>query len=165
MKTLSKIAVGTVAAVGLGFAAVAFSQGHGMGYGPGGGPGMGMHGNGAGMHGYGAGMQGQHRFGGYGMASMDAQLTSLKTELKITENQTKVWEAFETSVRNQAKAMTDMHASMQAGQPTPDTHIGIMEQRLAGMKAVQKARTDLYNVLTSEQKAVFDRAGPYGHRG
>jgi len=39
-----------------------------------------------------------------------------------------------------------------------------MEQRLASMKAVTKARADLYAVLTPEQKAVADRlmSGPHG---
>ena len=40
-----------------------------------------------------------------------------------------------------------------------------MEQRLAGMKEVQKARTELYKVLTPEQKAAFDRHGPHGRHG
>jgi hypothetical protein len=156
MRTLSKIALGTAAAVGLGFAAMAFSQGPGLGGGYG--PGMGM-------HGYGAGMQGPRGFGGYGAASMESQLTSLKSELKLAENQAKAWEAFETAVRSQAASMAGMYATMRAGQPNPDAHIAIMEQRLAGMKAVQKARTDLYDALTPEQRTVFDNAGPCRYRG
>jgi Spy/CpxP family protein refolding chaperone len=152
MKALSKIAVGAVATAGIGLAAVALAQGPGFGPGPGGG--------------YGAGMHGPHRFGGHGPqdgASVDAHLNTLKSELKLTGNQTKVWETFEKAVRNQAQTMTEARASMPAGQQNPDAHIAFMEQRLAGMKTVQKARTDLYNVLTSEQKAVADRffGGPH----
>jgi Spy/CpxP family protein refolding chaperone len=44
-------------------------------------------------------------------------------------------------------------------------HITRMEQRLAGMKAVQKARTELVKVLTPEQQAVLDRHGPRGRHG
>lgn len=144
MNTFSKIAVGAVAAAGLSLAAVALGASPGMGHGKGGGPGMGMH-------------------GGHG-AGVETNLSTLKSELKLTGNQTKAWDAFETAVRGQAKTMTDMHTSMQAGQHNPDAHIAIMEQHLAGMKTVHKARTDFYNVLTPEQKAVFDRTGPHNHR-
>lgn len=176
MKTVSKIAIGIVAAVGIGFAVISFAHGpgmgYGMGYGPGGGYGMGPHGGGygMGMHawgggGYGPGMRGPAGFGGYGEASMETHLSTLKDELKLTEKQTKAWNAFEAAVNDQAKAMAGAYATMQPGQPDPEARIAFMEQRLAGMKAVQKARTDLYDVLTPEQKAVFDRPGPYGYRG
>jgi hypothetical protein len=174
MKALSKIAVGTVAAVGLGFAAVAFSQGPGMGYGQGGAPGMGMHGGnggGNGMHGpyAGAGFGGMH--GPYGFAgdekTLNERLTGLKGDLKITGEQAKAWEAFETAVRNQAKSVAELRASMQTGTISPEAHNTIMQQRFAGQQTVQKARSDLYGALTTEQKAVFDRAGPglHGPRG
>lgn len=146
MKSFSKIAVITLAAAGVGLAVTAYARGPGGDCGPG------------------AGMRGAHGFGGHG-ASVETHLDTLKSELKLTGNQTKAWEAFETAARDQGKSMEAAHSSMQAGQHTPDAHIAIMEQRLAGMKTVQKARTDLYNVLTPEQKTVFDRAGPHGRHG
>jgi len=150
MKTLSKMVVGAVAGVGLAVAAVTFAQGPGVGSIPWGyGHGMGMHGGG----GFGPGMM--HGFGG--PYAMEGRLDSLKTELKLTTTQTKAWEAFEGAVRGQTEAMVATHAAMQATGPNPDAHIALMDQRLAGFKAVQKARTDLYNVLTPEQKAVADR--------
>jgi hypothetical protein len=171
MKALSKIAVGAVAAVGLGFAAAAFSHGpgmgyggYGMGYGPGGGYGMGMHGP-YGGRGFGPGMHGPYGFGGYSEATLNEQLTSLKDELKITGEQAQAWEAFENAVRNQAKSVADLRATMYASRFNPQAHDAIMQQRFAGIQAVQKARTDLYNVLTDEQKAAFDRVGPYGYCG
>lgn len=173
MKTLSKIAVGTVVAVGLGFAAVTFAHGpgmgyggYGMGYGPGAGYGMGY---GPGGHmgpwGGGYGMHGPYGFGGYGPEGADARLANLKQELKITKNQTKAWEAFEAAVRNQAKSVGDLREAMYASRGNPEAHYAIMQQRFAGLQAVQKARTELYGALTAEQKTVFDRPGPYGYRG
>lgn len=53
--------------------------------------------------------------------------------------------------------MVTTHTAMHTAAQTPDTHLTFMEQRLEGMKAVQKARTDLYNVLTPEQKAIADQ--------
>jgi Spy/CpxP family protein refolding chaperone len=148
MKTLSKMVIGAVAGVGIALAAVTYAQGPGFGYGPGGyGPGMGMHGQG---------------FGGPG--AMGAGLDSLKSELKLTGKQTKAWDAYETAVRGQTQAMLAAHGQMQAAAQNPDVHIAFMEQRLAGMKAVQKARTDLYNVLTPEQKAIADRYACRGPR-
>jgi len=174
MKAISKIAVGVVAAVGLGFAAAAFSHGPGMGYGggmgygPGGGQGMGMTG-GYGMHGpyagggYGA-MHGPNGFAGYDEQTLNDRLANLKTELKITNEQAKAWEAFETAVRTQAKSMVDMQTAMHSGQLTPEAHNALMQQRFAGREAVWKARGELVSVLTDEQKARFNRirAGSYG---
>jgi Spy/CpxP family protein refolding chaperone len=156
MKTFSKIVIGTVAGVGIALTAAAFAQGPGFGHGPGGyGHAMGMHGSGGGMH-------GPQGYGGTGM--VDTHLIAIKSELKLTDNQTKTWEAFEKSVRNQVQTMHEGRTAMHAGGQNPDAHIAFMEQRLEGMKAVQKARTDLYAVLTPEQKSVIDRYGFHGPR-
>ncbi len=162
MKTLSKLVIGAVAGVGIALAAATYAHGPGSGYGQGG-YGMGMHGPGGygygmGMHGggYGPGM-GMHGQGFGGPGAMGARLDTLKSELKLTANQTKAWDAFETTVNGQTQAMLATHAAMHTAAQTPDAHIAFMEQRLEGMKAVLKARTDLYNVLTPEQKAVADR--------
>lgn len=163
MKALSKIAVGAVVAVGLGFAAVAFAHGPGMGWG---GYGMGPNG-GYGMHGggFGPGMRGA--YGGFSEQTVNENLAGLKSDLKITKEQAKAWEAFEAAVRNQAKSAAELRASMYATRANPEAHYAIMQQRFEGIQAVQKARADLYNALTAEQKQVFDRPGPgpYGYRG
>jgi Spy/CpxP family protein refolding chaperone len=171
MKTSSKFVITAVAGIGIALATVAYAHGPGFGYGPDGyGHGMGMHGSygygaGMGMHGAGGygpgmGMNGPHGFGGPG--AVDARLDSIKSELKLTGNQTKAWDSFEKTVRSQTQAMFETSAQMHAGAQNPDAHIGFMEQRLEGMKAVQKARTDLYNVLTPEQKAIVDRSWFHG---
>jgi hypothetical protein len=163
MKTLSKMVIGAVAGVGIALTGMAYAHGPGFGYGygPGGyGPGMGMHGTGG--FGPGMGMHGQW-FGG--PAAMGAAgLDNLKSELKLTGKQTKAWDAYETTVRAQTQAMLALHGQMQAAAQNPDVHIAFMEQRLAGMKAVQKARADLYNLLTPDQKAIADRYGFQGPR-
>jgi Spy/CpxP family protein refolding chaperone len=115
-----------------------------------------------GMHGPGGGMHGPQGYGGAGM--VDTHLNAIKSELKLTADQTKAWEAFEKSVRNQVQTMHEGRTSMHTGEQNPDAHIAFMEQRLAGMTAVQKARTELYQVLTPEQKAVIDRYGFHGPR-
>lgn len=46
------------------------------------------------------------------------------------------------------------------------SRIAHMEQMHASMKEVQKARNDLYQVLTPEQQAVLDQHGPHSrHNG
>jgi Spy/CpxP family protein refolding chaperone len=45
------------------------------------------------------------------------------------------------------------------------SRIDHMEKSLAGMKEIQKARTALYQVLTTEQKAVLDQHAAHGRHG
>jgi hypothetical protein len=166
MKTLSKLVIGTVAGVGIALAAVTYAHGPG-GYGPGGqGYGMGMHGSGG--YGYGMGMHGAGGFGpGMGMhgpgfggpGTIDTRLDTLKSELKLTGNQTKAWGTFENAVRGEVETMLATHDAMHTNVQNQDAHIAFMEQRLEGVKAVQKTRTDLYQVLTPEQKTILDRYG------
>jgi hypothetical protein len=132
---------------------------HGM-YGGGAGTGMhGMYGGGAG-----GGMHGMSRGEGgagpcTGPETIGARLDALESELKLTAEQTQAWEAFKSVVRTQMQTMAEAHPHWSQDE---NEHIAFMEQRLEGMKAVQKARTELYNVLTPEQKAT---AGRYGIRG
>jgi Spy/CpxP family protein refolding chaperone len=107
---------------------------------------------------------------GYGPMSQDmaggpeAHLSALKTELKLTAKQEPAWQAFEKTVREQLASHGPGPAGTTAGTDPMQAHIAFMEQRLTGMKAVAKARADLYAVLTPEQKAVADRLmrGPHG---
>lgn len=168
MKNLSKLVIGAVAGVSIALAAATFAHGPGFGYGMGGygmGPGMmgGYGGYGMGMHGgYGPGMMHGQGFGGPG--AMGTRLDTLKGELKLSGDQTKAWDTFETAVRGEVKSMIATHEAMHTTGPNPDAHVALMEQRLTNIKTVQKARTDLYQVLTPEQKTVADRywtGGPH----
>jgi len=145
MKTSHKIAFGMIATLGIAAsnAVMAHEYGPMMGHGQGG-----------------FGPMANCQNGGPG-----ARLDSLKTELKLTAKQEPAWQAFEQTVRAQMTAHAARHPMAQ-GTDRMQEHIAFMEQRLAGMKAIQKARADLYQVLTPEQKAVFDQHGPRGwHHG
>lgn len=144
MKTLGKVAIGAaVLSVALAGIAIADSDHAGM-HGPGMGMGMAMP---HGAHG-GAMRHGQ---------GMEEHLATLKTELGLTSQQEPAWQAFEQTVRNQKAAHEQGRGPVQAGTDPMESHIAFMEQRLAGMKAVAKARQDLYKVLTPEQKTIADR--------
>ncbi|GMQ89842.1 MAG: hypothetical protein BMS9Abin10_0177 [Gammaproteobacteria bacterium] len=173
MKTLPKIAVTTAAAIGIALAAAAYA--HGPGYGSGQGAGMmGAHGGGAGhgmhamsggapgndMHAMSGGGRGASPCGGAGM--VDARLDSIKSELKLSAKQSKAWKAFEKAVRTQAQTVGQGRAG---GSQSADERIAFMEQQLAGMKAIQKARADLYSVLTPEQQTLVDQYGMRGMHG
>ena len=142
MKTSSKIALSTLAALGIAASTAVVAHDYG--------PMMGQ-----GRHGFGP--MGHCQNGGPG-----AHLDSLKTALKLTAKQQPAWQAFEKAVRSQMATHGTGHP-MATGPDAMKAHIAFMEQRLAGMKAIEKARTDLYQVLTTEQKAVFDQHGPRHH--
>jgi hypothetical protein len=142
MNTTFKIALGMIAGVGIATSAIVLAHEGGpmMGHGP--------------MQGHGP-MMGRHMAG-----DPEAYLDKLKKELKLTAEQQPAWQAFETAVREQAKAMTDA-GPWHAERHDSDAHIAFMEQRLAGMKAISQARAELFKVLTPEQQSVFDqRRGP-----
>ena len=145
MKTSRKIALGVIAGLGIAASAAVLAQGHGptMGHGP--------------KMGHGPMAKGM-------AGGPEAHLGTLKTELKLTAKQEPAWQAFEKTVRAQMGAHTAGHATAKGADPMQG-HVAHMEQRLPGMKGGQKARTDLYKVLTPEQKAVFDRHGPQGRHG
>jgi Spy/CpxP family protein refolding chaperone len=143
MNTNSKIALGVLAGLGIAASTAVLAQGHGP-----------MMGHGSMM---GHGPMAKCMDGG-----PEAHLGTLKTELKLTAKQQPAWDAFEQAVHAQHQAMTETRSQQHAGKHDPDTHIAFMEQRLAGMKTVAKARTDLFQVLTPEQQSVFDKHGPRG---
>lgn len=157
MNTAGKIALGALAGIGIAIGGAAIAHSRGAGHGPGTtGHGPGMMGHGPGMVGHG-GMTGDHA------ARAGEHLTALKTELKLTAKQEPAWQAFEKAVRTQAEGMAKGHPT--AGPDGMEARVAFMEQRLAGMKTVLKARKDLYATLTPEQKAVLDRHGPGKRHG
>jgi len=62
------------------------------------------------------------------------------------------------------RGLSPIMLGMANGPDGMQAHIAFMEQRVAGMKMILKARTALYQVLTPEQKTVFDQFGPQHHR-
>jgi hypothetical protein len=171
MKRIHKILAGTAGALTLvAVTAVAAAPYGGFGGCDGTGPGaagearMGMT-----YGGMGPGSFGGMRGGGPGAMSEQA-LAQLKTELAITAKQEPAWQAFSAKATEQANLMqaTREQHWKAAGADTSAParmalHIGSMTQHLAGMQAVSTAMTDLYAVLTPEQRSVADRY--FGHMG
>jgi protein CpxP len=148
MKTSVKISLGLAAAVAAGIAATAYAQA------PFAGPGF---------HGPMGAMHGGPMFGDPS-ARAEQHLSDLKGRLNITPAQEKPWQAFADAVKKQAQTMVAMRASMQspAGTTTErmDQRIAFMKLGLDNMQAVDGSAKELYAVLTPEQKAAFDQAGP-----
>jgi Spy/CpxP family protein refolding chaperone len=144
MKRSFKIAL--AAALAAGFAATAYAHG----------PYGGM----PGQMGY---MHGGPMFGDP-TARADEHLAYLKGQLNVTPAQDPKWQAFADAVKQRAQTMVAMRASMQspAGTTTErmDQRIAFMKLGLDNMQAVDSAAKQLYAVLTPEQKAAFDQAGP-----
>lgn len=136
--------------------------------------------------GYGPGMMGGGGFGpgaaaGGGPAAnmdarMDARLSFLKTELKITSDQQAAWDAYATQAKAQAATMQAFHAQPPSTVQTATERIEQRAERATlraeQMKAMSAAVKDLYAALTPEQKAVADQhfggprmsqAGPRGY--
>jgi Spy/CpxP family protein refolding chaperone len=110
---------------------------------------------------------------------LDAKLAGMKAALNLTPEQEKLWPAFETAVRDAAKArreaMMARREGMEEGQrPSPIAMMTQMSERLAKasdeIKKVADAATPLYNSLDDTQKGHFGPLmrmlrGGEGHRG
>lgn len=146
-------------------------------------------GTGSHMMGHGKSAHGMMGHDGMEMAAMhcmglsEARLAAAKAELKITEAQTPLWNAFAAAETSSAAAMGhDMmpgaghdHAAhagsgmMMAG-PLPqrlERHEAMMSAHLDALKKVRAAVSPLYDALTPEQKAKADHllCGGMSHRG
>lgn len=129
------------------------------------GPGMmgpGMMGRGPmwGMMGGGCPMMGGP--GEAGSSYSAGRIAFLKAELAITDDQKSVWDAYAAALTKNLESMQSMHqammATMQAASPVErlDAHIEAMDTRLAALRAIKPALTDLYGKLTPEQKTKAD---------
>ena len=97
-------------------------------------------------------------------ALLDAHLAGLKAGLKLTADQEKNWPAFETAIRDAAKARKEywrqMRDHMGGGErPSPIEHMNMMSQHLqemsAELKMVADAGKTLYDSLDDSQKRHF----------
>jgi hypothetical protein len=150
MKTTVKITLGILAGIGVAASAAVLAHEHNP---------MMEHGT---MMGHGPDGCGPMAMGMAGKP--EAHLGKLKTELKLTAEQEPAWQVFEKTVKAQQNTHRGKH-DMEKGTDPMQGRIAFMEQRLAGMKTIAKARADLYAVLTPEQKAIADRLmmnGPHG---
>ena len=132
------------------------------------------------------GMMGQGQAGPAGMMPMmnmmmgmqsgaehvEGRLAFIRAELKITDAQTPQWTAFAEAVRRNAGSMAEMGKSMMGGgQGAPATlperlarEDKLVAAHLAALKKAEEAVTQLYGVLTDDQKKVADTivVGPMG---
>ena len=103
-----------------------------------------------------------------GMAQhVEDRLASMRTKLKITDEQMPQWNAFADALRGNARRMTEMHEMMahDASLSAPE-RLDRMEKMAAGMtEAVQSTKAafmPLYSVLGAEQKKEADTLAPAG---
>lgn len=108
--------------------------------------------------------------GGGGMATIDrieGRIAFLRAELKITDAQTSVWNAFAETLRSNAKKLGEMRSSMMpqatAGQQKAPTIIERVESqerwmqvRLEGTRTMKAALSKLYESLSDDQKKSAD---------
>jgi protein CpxP len=103
-----------------------------------------------------------------GMAQhMDSRLASMRTKLKITDEQMPQWNAFADTMRDNARRMTEMHEKMgPATSMSAPEHFDRMEKMTAGMMAAAQstkaAFMPLYSVMSPEQKKEADNLAPAG---
>ncbi len=100
---------------------------------------------------------------------LDANLAGLKSALKLTADQDKLWAPFETSVRDAEKArerhMMAMRDAMQAGKAKPNPVEGLdlmathMEEGAKSLHAVAAAAKPLYAALDADQQHRFELLG------
>ena len=102
----------------------------------------------------------------------EGRLAFLKAELKITEAQTKAWDAFAAALRdnvaklNEAYKAPDREAMQKM---SPAERLGWVEKaiaaRLDAVKRAKAALEPLYAGLSDDQKKLFDRFIPTGGQG
>jgi len=101
------------------------------------------------------------------MATIDhveGRIAFLRTELKITDGQTNVWNAFADALRANAKSLGEVRASMMqemgAAQSLAD-RLAWQEKwltaRLEGTRAIKAALTNLVGSLSDDQKKTADQ--------
>ncbi len=136
-----RMALGTATAVALAVGTAVVAQASEWG-----------HGHGPGNH---AGNENCH-------GDTSARLDALKSELNLTTAQEPAWQAYETAIKAQTEKMLAERQTTESKDPM-QARIDLMEVRLAGMKEIQKARQDLLQVLTDEQKAILNKHSPTDH--
>jgi hypothetical protein len=104
---------------------------------------------------------------------VEGRIAFLRTELKITNAQANAWNAFADALRTNAKQLGEVRASMMSqmgtGQqqaPTLAEQLNLQEQwlvaRLEGTRTIKSAFTNLYGVLSDEQKKTANELlGPH----
>jgi Spy/CpxP family protein refolding chaperone len=105
--------------------------------------------------------------------AVENRITELHTQLKITDEQAKPWDAFAQTMRDNAKAADAAFRDRAQKLPTmsaPEamkSYADLTQTHADNMKKLSSALNDLYNVLTPEQKQIADAMyrNPHGPKG
>ena len=104
------------------------------------------------------------------LADIEGQIASLKTELKIAQDQAPQWNRFADALRASAKSMNGMFQQMmQPGTATTlfarlDRQEAMLTSHLSSVKALKETLEPLYASFSDEQKKIADSMmiGPMG---
>ena len=96
------------------------------------------------------------------------RLASLRSELKITANQEKAWNAYAKALLAASQVMTDIHRQMigatqhgaQSSMTVVDLDIDANQSQLPAVAALKPAAIALYSSLSDEQKRIADARLP-----
>jgi hypothetical protein len=98
---------------------------------------------------------------------VEGRIASMRTKLKIRDEQMPQWNAFADAMRDNARRVIEMHRKMDpaASVSAPD-RLDQMEKMTAGMRdavhSTKAAFVPLYSVLSAEQKKAADTIAPSG---
>jgi len=105
--------------------------------------------------------------------AVENRITELHTQLKITDQQSKQWDAFAQTMRDNAHTADAAFRDRAQKLPTmsaPDamkSYADLTQTHADNMKKLSSAFSDLYSVLTPEQKQIADAMyrNPHGPKG
>jgi LTXXQ motif family protein len=163
MKHSTALAVAAlIASFGLGTSTTYAQDGKGMGKGMGGMMmGQGMMGDCPMMDRMSRGVR--KMMGGDMQAMSDQRIAALKTQLAITPEQQATWDTYAAALKKNVTGMQAMRQTMKTGMSAKspverlDAQVTAMESRLAALKEVKPALSNLYTSLSGEQKKKADK--------
>jgi LTXXQ motif family protein len=102
--------------------------------------------------------------GGDMQAMSDQRIAALKTQLAITPEQQATWDTYAAALKKNLAGMQAMRQTMKTGMAakTPverlDAHVAALETRLAALKEVKPALSNLYTTLSDDQKKKAEKS-------
>lgn len=96
------------------------------------------------------------------MDRVEQQITTLHSQLNITDAQSKQWDAYAQTMRDNAQNMSTAFADRKQKAPTLNadetmkSYADLTQMQADGMKKLSSAWSDVYAVLTPDQKKTAD---------